>query len=131
LERLLVEALLGEPALLAECPDWLPEALTHGPCRRLVTGLLAARDASPGVVPDVDRFLGMVPEVPLAALGADLRSSGQGKRLAEQGRDCLRRLAALHEDSRLREELRGTDSSAEEAELLRKLQDLHRRRAGR
>jgi hypothetical protein len=96
-----------------------------------VTGLLAARDASPGVVPDVDRFLGMVPEVPLAALGADLRSSGQGKRLAEQGRDCLRRLAALHEDSRLREELRGTDSSAEEAELLRKLQDLHRRRAGR
>jgi DNA primase len=129
-ERQLLEALVGAPALLADAPAWLPDALTHRPCRRLLVLLLEAR-ARGGGVPDVARLLGTLAEPPLAALGAELLASGEGKRLLEQGRDCLRRLQAHHEERSLQEGLRGTDSDAEEADLLRRLQEHHRRRAAR
>ena len=138
-ERLLLEALLGAPELLAEVPEWLPATLWHRGCRRLLEGLMAARTAGPGSLPqtvgvdpaDVGAWLARLEEPSLASLAADFLTGGAGKKLAEQGRDCLHRLRVQHEERKLGEELRGTDSEVEESELLRRLQAHHRRRAGK
>jgi DNA primase len=128
-ERQLLEAFLGAPALVDEAPPWLLEGLSHPWTRRLAELLLEAREAAGGP-PDPDRLLGTLGDPAFASFAADLRASGQGKRLAEQGRDCLVRLGRHHEERRLRDALHGTDSEAEEADVLRRLQDHHRRRAG-
>ena len=130
-ERLLVEALLGAPGLLAEVPDWLPGALSHGACRRLLALLIESR-ANAGGAPDPARVVGSLSDPALAAFAAELTASGAGKPdLLLQGRDCLVRLESLHEERRLREDLLATGSDEAEADLLRRLQAHHKRRASR
>lgn len=115
-ERLLLEAVVGDPEVLSSfgAPRLLA-VLGHPGARRMVELLAASPSgARAGVATLADPRL--------AALGADLLASGQGKALLPQARDCLSRLE--HRRSREAAERRrmGASDRDTENEALRELQ---------
>ncbi len=116
-ERELLQALLGCPALLAEVPELGVELLTHPDAVEIVAALLGAADASGGALDDP--LAALPPDPPeLRRLAAALLASAPGKNLELQGRDCLRRLVKEHEDRRVLEQLARADSGNEEWQAL-------------
>ncbi len=127
-EELLVEAVLGHPALLDEVEERLPRAaVTHPGCREMLERLLQAR--RPGVAPDPAAVVARLEDPELAGFGATLLHRATGKDLLRQGRDCLERLGAMHEERQVHEGLKRATTPAEQEDLLRRLVEIHRRRS--
>jgi DNA primase len=130
-ERLLLEALVGCPALLAEVPEAGTEILSHPAAMELLSHLLAAMDEAGGSLEDGARAVASIQEPELQALAAELIASGLEKNLEQQGRDCLRRLEDDWHRRQVRDRVDAAASEEEELDALRALQELLSAQHGR
>lgn len=140
-EAQLVEALLGCPRLCAEAAERLPrDAVRHPLCRALLDRLLD-RFEETGTAPSTDSVLAGLEDPALAGFAAELAARARERTpesLERQARDCLARLEAAAEfrglqpglDELARPEVDRRALAADEGEVLRRLVELHRRRAG-
>ncbi len=126
-EALLLEALLGSPAVVERLAPHGAAVLGHSGCRELASRLLEMHAA--GETPDGDALISRLQDPGLASLAVGLRDSGAGMDLERQGQDCLARIVEQRRGRGLHAAFREADGADAEADALRRLVEFHRRRA--
>ncbi len=123
-ERLLLEALLGCPALISEIPEAGTDLLEHPDAVELLSHVLTVADEAGGELTDGARAVASIEDASLQALAAELIASGLDKNLEQQGRDCLRHIESAWQRRRVHERVHAAANEEEEVDALRALQTL-------